>query len=75
VTFVDLELGQSIVLPHGAILTVCKLKPDRASLGIAAPPEVSIVRPDAKAGPKPGVTQRPPREFAVDSFRRRRRGR
>jgi hypothetical protein len=74
-TFIELGLGQSIVLPHGAILTICKVKPDRASLGIAAPPEVSIVRPDMKAGPKPGVTQRPPKEFAVVAFRRSRRGR
>jgi hypothetical protein len=75
VTFIELELGQSIVLPHGAILTVCKVKPDRASLGIAAPPEVRISRPDAKAGPKPGVVQKPPKEFAVVAFRRSRRGR
>ena len=59
---VELKRGGSVVLPHGVILTVTKLKPGSVSLGIAAPPGIAITRPDGKAGPKAGE-RKPSREF------------
>lgn len=65
---IELGRNESVVLAHGAILTVCKIKPGMVSLGVTAPASVSIERPERKKGPKAGE-RKPPREFARDPVR------
>ncbi len=49
-TTIDVKRGESVVLPHGVVLTFLKAKDagTTAKLGLEAPRSVSIVRPDAK---------------------------
>jgi carbon storage regulator len=42
------KLNQQVVINDDITITVCRIRGDKVVLGIDAPPEVSVVRPDAK---------------------------
>ena len=56
------KVGESVVVGDGVILTVLRSAGGRVRLGVTAPPDVAVDRPDAKAGPRPACV--PPKRAA-----------